>query len=77
MTDITVTKKDREDILKLVNIMSGSLSKASETFDLELSDLRNLSELQWKLYHKLQFEHNSDEKRKWSEPYILREEKQE
>ena len=47
MKDITITKKDREELLKHINIMYRSLTNAGEIFDLELSDLRNLQELQW------------------------------
>ena len=47
MKDITITQKDREELLRLINIMYRSLTNAGELFDLELSDLRNLQELQW------------------------------
>ena len=47
MKDITITKKDREELLRLINIMHTSLSKARDLFDLELSDLKNFDELQW------------------------------
>ena len=47
MKDITITKKDREELLRHINIMYRSLTNVGELFDLELSDLRNLQELQW------------------------------
>ena len=53
MKDITIKQKDREELLRLINIMHRSLTSAGELFDLELSDLRNLNDLQWKLFHKL------------------------
>ena len=73
MKDITITKKDREELLRLINIMHESLTKAGEMFDLELSDLRNLQDLQWKLFHALQLSHNDDEKNRWSHQFILKE----
>ena len=75
MKDITITQKDREELLRLINIMHESLTKAGEMFDLELSDLRNLQDLQWKLFHALQLSHNDDDKARWSHQFILREEK--
>lgn len=47
MKDITITKKDREELLRHINIMYRSLTNVGELFDLELTDLRNLQELQW------------------------------
>ena len=75
MKDITITQKDREELLRLINIMHRSLTSAGELFDLELSDLRNLQDLQWKLFHALQLSHNDDDKARWSHQFILREEK--
>jgi len=75
MKDITIAQKDREELLRLINIMHESLTKAGELFDLELSDLRNLQDLQWKLFHALQLSHNDDNKARWSHQFILREEK--
>ena len=75
MKDITITKKDREELLRHINIMHESLTKAGELFDLELSDLRNFDELKWKLFHALELSHNEDDKKRWSNPFILREEK--
>jgi len=75
MKDITITKKDREELLRLINIMHESLTKAGELFDLELSDLRNFDELKWKLFHALELSHNEDDKARWSHQFILREEK--
>ena len=75
MKDITITQKDREELLKLINIMCRSLTNAGEIFDLELSDLRNLQDLQWKLFHALELSHNEDDKARWSHQFILREEK--
>ena len=75
MKDITIKQKDREELLRLINIMHESLIKAGEMFDLELSDLRNLQDLQWKLFHALQLSHNDDDKARWSHQFILREEK--
>jgi len=75
MKDITITKKDREELLRLINIMHESLTKAGELFDLELSDLRNFDELKWKLFHALELSHNEDDKLRWSHQFILREEK--
>ena len=75
MKDITITKKDREELLSLINIMHTSLSKARDLVDLELSDLRNFYELQWKLFHALELTHNDDDKNRWSHQFILREEK--
>tara|TARA_R100001460_G_scaffold56735_1_gene96435 strand:- start:304 stop:543 length:240 start_codon:yes stop_codon:yes gene_type:complete len=75
MKDITITQKDREELLRLINTMYRSLTNAGELFDLELSDLRNLNELQWKLFHALQLAHNEDDKARWSHQFILREEK--
>tara|TARA_R100001082_G_scaffold86047_1_gene52634 strand:- start:890 stop:1129 length:240 start_codon:yes stop_codon:yes gene_type:complete len=75
MKDITIKQKDREELLRLINIMHESLTKAGEIFDLELSDLRNLQELQWKLFHALELSHNDDDKARWSHQFILREEK--
>ena len=72
---ITLSKEDRMEILNHVNLLSRSLDKASEIFDLELSDLRDLELLKWKLYHTLNLTHNEDQKTKWSKPYILREDK--
>ena len=75
MKDITIKQKDREELLRLINIMHTSLSKARDLFDLELSDLKNFDELQWKLFHALQLAHNDDDKDRWSHQFILREEK--
>ena len=75
MKDITITKKDREELLRLINIMHESLTKAGELFDLELSDLRNFDELKWKLFHALQLTYNDNDKDRWSHQFILREEK--
>ena len=75
MKDITIKQKDREELLRLINIMHRSLTSAGELFDLELSDLRNLQELQWKLFHALELSHNEDDKSRWSHQFILREEK--
>ena len=75
MKDITITKKDREELLRLINIMHTSLSKARDLVDLELSDLRNFYELQWKLFHALELTHNDDDKNRLSHQFILREEK--
>jgi len=69
---ISLTKEDRDEVLKLVNILSETLSKVSEIYDLDLSDLRNMDELQWKLIHKLQFTHNETEK-SYHEKYRLKE----
>ena len=69
---ISLTKEDRDEVLKLVNILSETLSKVSEIYDLDLSDLRNMDELQWKLFHKLQFTHNETEK-SYLEKYRLKE----
>ena len=75
--DIKLSKEDRIEILNYVNLLSRSFDKASEIFDLELSDLRDLDLLKWKLYHKLNLTHNEDKERKWSEPFILSENKKE
>ena len=77
MKDITITKKDREELLRHINIMYESLRRAGELFDLELSDLRNLNDLQWKLFHTLQLAHNESGiiKAGWVNQFILREEK--
>tara|TARA_R100000808_G_C2011287_1_gene63724 strand:+ start:133 stop:402 length:270 start_codon:yes stop_codon:yes gene_type:complete len=69
---VSLTKEDRDEVLKLVNILSETLSKVSEIYDLDLSDLRNMDELQWKLFHKLQFTHNETEK-SYHEKYRLKE----
>ena len=71
--DITLSKEDRMEILNYVNLLSRSLDKASEIFDLELSDLRDLDQLRWKLYHKLNLTHNEHSETKWLQPFILRE----
>ena len=71
--DITLSKEDRTEILNYVNLLSRSLEKASEIFDLELSDLRDLDQLRWKLYHKLNLTHNEHQEKKWLQPFILRE----
>tara|TARA_Y100000114_G_scaffold103009_1_gene96124 strand:- start:314 stop:586 length:273 start_codon:yes stop_codon:yes gene_type:complete len=71
--DIKLSKEDRIEILNYVNLLSRSLDKASEIFDLELSDLRDLDLLKWKLYHKLNLTHNEDQETKWLQPFILRE----
>ena len=75
MKDITITKKDREELLRHINIMYESLRRAGELFDLELSDLRNFDELKWKLFHALELSHNEDDEKRWSNQFILREEK--
>lgn len=73
--DIQLSKEDRIELLKYVNLLSRSLDKASEIFDLELSDLRDLDQLRWKLFHKLELTHNEDKDKKWTQPFTLREEK--
>ena len=75
--DIKLSKEDRIEILNYVNLLSRSLDKASEIFDLELSDLRDLDLLKWKLYHKLNLTHNEDQETKWLQPFILREDNKE
>tara|TARA_R100001594_G_C3876655_1_gene224878 strand:- start:42 stop:302 length:261 start_codon:yes stop_codon:yes gene_type:complete len=75
--DIKLSKEDRIEILHYVNLLSRSLDKASEIFDLELSDLRDLDLLKWKLYHKLNLTHNEDQETKWLQPFILRENNEE
>ena len=67
----SIKQKDREELLRLINIMHRSLTSAGELFDLELSDLRNLQELQWKLFHALELSHNEDDKSRWSHQFIL------
>ena len=69
---VSLTKEDRDEVLKLVNILSETLSKVGEIYDLDLSDLRNMDELHGKLFHKLQFTHNETEKR-YHEKYRLKE----
>ena len=71
--EIKLSKEDRIEILNYVNLLSRSLDKASEIFDLELSDLRDLDLLKWKLYYKLNLTHNEDQETKWLQPFILRE----
>ena len=73
--DIQLSKEDRIELLKYVNLLSRSIEQASEIFDLGLSDLRNLSELQWKLFHKLELTHNEERENRYEQPFILREEK--
>ena len=75
--DIKLSKEDRIEILNYVNLLSRSLDKASEIFDLELSDLRDLDLLKWKLYYKLNLTHNEDQETKWLQPFILRENNEE
>ena len=73
--DIQLSKEDRIELLNHVNLLSRCVDKASEIFDLELSDIRDLQQLQWKLFHKLELTHNEDKDKKWTQPFILREEK--
>ena len=73
--DIKLSKEDRTEILNYVNLLSKSVDKASEIFDLELSDLRDLDQLKWKLYHKLNLTHNEDQETRWLQPFILSENK--
>ena len=73
--DIKLSKEDRMEILNYVNLLSRSLDKASETFNLELSDLRNLSDFQWKLFHKLKLAHNEERENRYEQPFILMENK--
>tara|TARA_R100000995_G_scaffold35293_1_gene16085 strand:+ start:61 stop:321 length:261 start_codon:yes stop_codon:yes gene_type:complete len=75
--NITLSKEDRIELLNHVNLLSRSLEKASEIFDLELSDLRDLDLLKWKLYHKLNLTHNEHSETKWLQPFILSENKKE
>ena len=73
--DIKLSKEDRIELLNYVNLLSRTVDKAREIFDIELSDLRNLSELQWKLFHKLELTHNEERENRYEQPFILREEK--
>jgi hypothetical protein len=75
MKDITITQKDRKELLRLINIMSRGLGNARNLFDLELSDLRNLDELQWTLFHALELAQNGADCGFNAEPFILKEEK--
>jgi len=68
---VSLTKKDRDELLKLINIFSGTLEKVNETYDLELSDLRNMDKLQWELFKKLEFTHNKEDR--YLNPYVLKE----
>lgn len=73
--NITLSKEDRIELIKYVNLLRRSLDQASEIFDLSLSDLRNLNDLQWKLFHKLHLIYNEDRETRWEQPFILKEEK--
>lgn len=68
---ITLSKEDRIELLRLISSLDRTLDEATETFDLHLSDLRNLSELQWTLIRKLNFAQNDDQETKYIKPFIL------
>lgn len=70
---VSLTKKDREELLRLINIFSGTLEKVKETYDLELSDLRNMYTLQWELFKKLELTHNAVYEDRYSNTYVLKE----
>ena len=71
MTNITLTQKDVEELIKYINLLHESLRNAGEIFDLSLSDLRNLEQLQWELFHKLKLKHNDDDKTRWRIPFVF------
>ena len=71
MTNITLTQKDVEELIKYINLLHESLRNAGEIFDLSLSDLRNLEELQWELFRKLKLKYNDDDKERWRKPFVF------
>jgi|TARA_R110000803_G_scaffold32734_1_gene71953 hypothetical protein len=75
--NITLSKEDRIELLRHIHSLDRMLEETSETFDLHLSDLRNLSELQWTLIRKLNFTQNDDKKTKYIKPFILKEDEDE
>ena len=75
MTNITLTQKDVEELIKYINLLHESLRNAGEIFDLSLSDLRNLEELQWELFRKLKLKYNDDDKERWRKPFVFGEKK--
>lgn len=74
---ITLSKEDRIELLRLISSLDRTLEEATETFDLHLSDLRNLSELQWALIRKLNFVQNDDQETRYIKPFILKEDEDE
>ena len=74
---ITLSKEDRIELLRLISSLDKTLEEATETFDLHLSDLRNLSELQWALIRKLNFVQNDDQETRYINPFILKEDEDE
>lgn len=74
---ITLSKEDRIELLRLISSLDRTLEEATETFDLHLSDLRNLSELQWALIRKLNFVQNDDQETRYINPFILKEDEDE
>lgn len=74
---ITLSKEDRIELLRLISSLDKTLEEATETFDLHLSDLRNLSELQWALIRKLNFVQNDEQETRYINPFILKEDEDE
>ena len=74
---ITLSKEDRIELLRLISSLDRTLEEATETFDLHLSDLRNLSELQWALIRKLNFVQNDEQETRYINPFILKEDEDE
>jgi hypothetical protein len=74
---ITLSKEDRIELLRLISSLDRTLEEATETFDLHLSDLRTLSELQWTLIRKLNFVQNDEQETRYINPFILKEDEDE
>lgn len=74
---ITLSKEDRIELLRLISSLDKTLEEATETFDLHLSDLRTLSELQWTLIRKLNFVQNDEQETRYINPFILKEDEDE
>ena len=71
--DITLSKEDRIELLRLIHLLDSMLENATETFDFHLSDLRTLSQIQLTLIIKLNFVQNHEKETRYITPFILRE----
>ncbi len=59
--NVLVSRSDLEDLLALYNCLDSMTDEVSETFDLDLSTLRNVQTLSYKLKSRFDFRPQADD----------------
>ena len=59
--NVMISRSDLEDLLALYNCLDSMTDEVSETFDLDLSTLRNVQTLSYKLKSRFDFRPQADE----------------